>query len=135
VGSVLEIRVNGLSNFTVNETVTSRSGSVVNQRETPMTVADGIILDCVCIGREDDEPLSYDDARDTILSILANPRTQETTQTLTISVAGRVVATAEYNRTLTNVDETGNLRSYVNRGRSIVNFTIELSPLTFRRVP
>jgi hypothetical protein len=55
-----------------------------------------------------------------------------TEQTLTISAAGQgVIATAVYQRTFTNLDDTGNLRSPINStGGHVNNFRISVTTAT-----
>jgi RHS repeat-associated protein len=54
-----------------------------------------------------------------------------TEQTLTISAPGKgVIATAVYSRTITNLDDKGNLRPAVENGRHVNNFRISVGPVT-----
>ena len=58
-----------------------------------------------------------------------------TEQTLTISAPGQgVIATAVYQRTITNLDDMGNLKSPTNSsGRHVNNFRVSVTPVTVSR--
>jgi RHS repeat-associated protein len=81
------------------------------------------------------EPLSPEEARKTIYNQVESRVRVVTEQTLTISAPGQgVIATAVYQRTITNLDDQGNRRPATNsRGNHVNNFSISVTPVTVSR--
>jgi hypothetical protein len=81
------------------------------------------------------EPLSPEEARKTIYNQVESRVRVVTEQTLTISSPGQgVIATAVYQRTITNLDDQGNRRPATNsRGNHVNNFSISVTPVTVSR--
>ena len=78
------------------------------------------------------EPVSSREARDIINKQTESRVRVVTEQTLIISAPGQgVIATAVYQRTFTNLDDKGNLRSPTNSsGRHVNNFSVSVGPVT-----
>lgn len=139
VGSTLIIFVvdqygNEMQNVTLKEAATSPD-SKVKQNPNPVgSDKNGNFTDLVGYGKSSDTKISSHDAIGILQDAVQNPHTRNSTQTLEISLGGKVVATAAYDRKLSNVDKDGNLRNYINpnTGRGMANYTIEISPVRFR---
>ncbi len=136
VGATLAITVNdqfgkSMTGVTVTESVTSKDGIIVTQNPNAEAPNEqGIITDCVCRGLMTDEPVSTEKADETFKTLLETPTIRETRQVLKISVPGAgVVATAEYDRKLSNV-ENGNLRTV--NPKTGTNYTIDISAVKFQ---
>jgi len=82
-----------------------------------------------------EEPVSAKDAKDIIDKQVESRVKVVTEQTLTISASGQgVIATAVYQRTITNLDDRGNRRPATNSaGRHVNNFSVNVGPVTVSR--
>jgi len=108
-------------------------------KENPSTVitdANGSFTDIVFgDGTVTSTKVSPQQARQIVQNQIEGRVKVVTEQTLTISAPNRgVIATAVYQRTITNLDENGNRRPAVNSsGRHVNNFSISVTPVTVSR--
>jgi hypothetical protein len=131
---VLDQHGKEMRGVTIKESVTSPNREV-GQNPNPVGVdANGNFTDLVSYGDTSDEMILSQDVIKTFQELVENPTTRRTTQTLEISMGGTVLATAQYDRVLSNVDKNGNLRNYVNpeNGRGMVIYTISISEIRFK---
>ena len=101
--------------------------------KTVATDSNGSFMDVVYGNAQvTSEPVSPQEARNIINKQTESRVKVVTEQTLTISAPGQgVIATAVYQRTLTNLDDKGNLRSPTNSsGRHVNNFSVSVGPVT-----
>ncbi|HJP91658.1 MAG TPA: RHS repeat-associated core domain-containing protein [Pyrinomonadaceae bacterium] len=128
-----------LEGLTVTETnkVTESEPTLPFKENTSSVTTDdkGSFTDVVFgNARVTSDKVSSNDATTILQNQLETPTKVVTEQTLTISAPGKgVIATAVYSRTITNLDDKGNLRPAVENGRHVNNFRVNVGPVTVSR--
>ena len=141
VGAILELTPtdqNGkpIPNVTVIESV---QPSDTIQNPNPVTLPTGTVTDLVGSGERHpaSQPKSMEQAGEIIVPRLDNPRTINQTHQMSIfSPTSGIMAIATHTRTLTNVDQNGNLVNNVQGSRKVNNYRIsDISAVTVVQKP
>lgn len=141
VGGLLELTPTDqdgkpIPNVTVLESV---SPSDTIQESKPVTSPSGTVTDLVGSGERHpvSQPKTMEQAAGIIVPRLDKPRSIVQTHQMTIvSPTSSVVAIATHTRTLTNVDQNGNLVNNVVGNRKVNNYRItDISPVTVIQKP
>jgi len=127
---------NPIPNVTVIESV---SPSDTIQNPSPVTSPTGTVTDLVSTGERHpaSQPKSMGQAAAIIVPRLDTPRTITQTHQMSIfSPTSGIMAIATHTRTLTNVDQNGNLVNNVQGNRKVNNYRIShISPVTVVQKP
>jgi hypothetical protein len=126
---------NPIPNVTVIESV---SPSSTIQASGPVTSRSGTVTDLVGSGERHpaSQPKTLEQAAQIIVPRLNAPTTiTQTHQLFIFSPTSGIIAIATHTRTLTNVDQNGNLVNNVVGNRIVNNYRISISPVTVIRRP